>query len=739
MSGKKRVCIGVDFGTTYTKVALQGGVDKRKDVVKFGKESSFPSIVAFDDDGRVLVGHDAANRSEYFSDSKRLIGNSQEELDRYKTDYVDSAMKVERKNDGFIYMSLGDRQVRAVDIGKHILEYVKGVLENEYEIIRICVTYPARFADHQIESLMNIAKSVFGDEKTVFLREPIAAAFYYAVDEAGGGGDLDNTSLIVYDLGGGTFDITSIFYDRVRREIDVSSYDGDINLGGRNIDIGLYELICNSEPELRNLDGKDKIMLNNEIRKYKEEVFGRLDLNGRSCRINNFVFKTSGKEYKVTLQHEDVQSILEDVFGKTRDLLNKFTRDNDGAFLVTVGGTSNVRYIKDGVTMNAEEGSYFTSAQGQLAVCKGGAYYAAIKAGIHNDIRVKDKVPRNYGFQLDNGEIVIVVPRGSYIPISKQPNESFRPSGNSVRIHVPIWSVEDAERYKKDPGDVRNRRRLGCILHEVPSGVDITSYRLDVKFSMSHDSPILKCSTIDSNGVHTDVELDYGAYSNSTEVCQHLSSGIYDIVFVCDATSSMEAWVEGISNIFGDVFRTCRDQGLDVNFGAVFYRDTAQNPSDMVDVVKVSPPDVFASDLQSSAVEARSGGDDEDWVSAYEKVFSVDFGFRERSTRIIFHIADASAHGKAFGGKDDTPGEEAKLNSYIGELIAGNYYFRGIIINSKLTNGYKSAKTFTVVRNRYRDAGKSKFYGSHTYNTNHSADDFLRDVVTTEIAGLARL
>src|SRR4051812_30287394 len=268
--------IGIDLGTTNSCAAVVYGDGQVKLIPYKGGEYTIPSIFAIDDKGNELIGHEAKrqwqlNPRNTVYGAKRLVGRSfRSEIVNTMTKVVAYQVRPGQQND--VVIDVAKREFSLQEISSRILNKIRDVASNYLQtpVSRAVVTVPAYFNDRQRQAVKDAGKLV-GLEVVRIINEPTAAALAYGV-----GKDLRET-VIIYDLGGGTFDVSIIeIRDRV---FEVKATGGDIFLGGIDFDQAMIQHVLQDFAEKHGIDLSTDPVAMQRIKDLAER--GKIDLSSR--------------------------------------------------------------------------------------------------------------------------------------------------------------------------------------------------------------------------------------------------------------------------------------------------------------------------------------------------------------------------------------------------------------------------------------------------------------------------
>lgn len=325
--------IGIDLGTTNSAVAyIRDSNDKKSATIIENEEGqrTTPSMVAFDKNGSVLVGAAAKrqsliNHENTFFATKRLIGRSFKDAETQKDLKIVPYKIVENKSNGQAYLqtSKGDTKSPS-EIGSLILKYLKNVAEKYLDepVDKAVITVPAYFNDSQRQATKD-AGTMAGLKVLRVVNEPTAAALSFGLDA------LNDGIIAVYDLGGGTFDISIL--DIEDGVFEVKATNGDTHLGGEDFDNVVVNYVVDhflkQNPSLE----REAIINNRElmqrIKEASEDAKIRLS-HVKETRIE-IPFAVENKHIDVTLKEEDLDNITMHLIKQTISPVKKALKDAD--------------------------------------------------------------------------------------------------------------------------------------------------------------------------------------------------------------------------------------------------------------------------------------------------------------------------------------------------------------------------------------------------------------------------
>ena len=436
--------IGIDLGTTNSCVSvLEGGKPKVIENAEGGRTT--PSIVAYTDDGEILVGQSAkrqavTNPSNTLYAVKRLIGRRFED-DVVQKDIKMVPYKIVKADNGDAWVEVNGDKKAAPQISAEVLKKMKKTAEDYLgeSVTEAVITVPAYFNDSQRQATKDAGKIAGLDVKRI-INEPTAAALAYGMDKTPG-----DSVIAVYDLGGGTFDISIIEIADVdgEHQFEVLSTNGDTFLGGEDFDLRLIEYLAEEFKKENGIDLHSDPMALQRLKEAAEKA--KIELSSSQQTEVNLPYITADatgpKHLVVKLTRAKLESLVEKLVERCIAPLKMALKDagksaSDIDEVILVGGQTRMPMVQKKVSeffgkearkdVNPDE-----------AVAMGAAIQGAVLSGDVKDVLLLDVSPLTLGIETMGGVATPLIEKNTTIPSKKsQIFSTAEDNQTAVTIHV---------------------------------------------------------------------------------------------------------------------------------------------------------------------------------------------------------------------------------------------------------------------------------------------------------------
>jgi len=521
--------IGIDLGTTYSCVAVWRG--NSVDIIPNDRgEKTTPSYVAFTKDGKRFVGaaakaQQSGNVKNTLYDVKRLIGQNVS-AEGVKKDIASFPFKVEADKEGKPMLSVewgksGSKLFAPEEISAMVLAYMKKTAEKYLDrpVTRAVITVPAHFGDSQ-RAATQAAGRIAGLNVLRIINEPTAAALSYGLDLQRSQ-KSENQNVLIFDLGGGTFDVTILAMEN--GAFQVKATGGDIHLGGEDFDhkvaeFLVQEAVAQGFPDL-SADEKAMLRFRTEAERAKRQLSQGVSA---PISIENLVRKEvkkdGSRDFNYTLTRDKFEKLQSSMFTRCIDAVLAVLKDaklkkSEIDEIVLVGGSTRIPKLQMMLRETFDGKELCKTLNPDEAVAYGAAVQAAILNGQRSkateNLLLKDVTPLSLGIETTGRVMSVVIPRNTPIPCTKT---QVYTTESDYQTMVDI-SVYEGERLKTEQNNLLGEFQIKGI-ERAKRGEP----QVNVSFSLDSNGILQVTAKDQKTGAEAKIEINHGGRTSEADI-----------------------------------------------------------------------------------------------------------------------------------------------------------------------------------------------------------------------------
>lgn len=502
---KKNIIVGIDLGTTNSLIAYIDDSTQQATVIQGkDKDALVPSIIHFDQENKIQVGKDAkpyliSDTANTIFSVKRLLGKSYQDIQNHESIF---SYKIIDNEDQLVKIQVGNIFYTPIELSSFILKELKTRAENHLQetITQAVITVPAYFNDAQRQATRNAGK-LAGLDVLRIINEPTAASLAYGI----GLHKDDQKTVVVYDLGGGTFDVSILKIES--GVFEVLATHGDTFLGGDDFDKVVFDFLLRKYSlELNHSETQEFRMICENIKK---------QINDES------VFSFEYKNVKIEITLDEFKELVHPIIEKTISSCQQAMSDAQLRFdeideVLLVGGSTRLLQVREEVEKYFHK-KPLTSLHPDEAVALGAAIQADILAGNNKELLLLDITPLSLGIETMGGLMDVLIPRNSKVPCRASRQYTTSKDGQTGMI----VTVYQGERELVD----HNRKLASFTLQGIPA-MPAGLPKVDIYFTINADGILTVTAQELRSGVVQEIEVQPQSGLTDAEVEKRLLDSI---------------------------------------------------------------------------------------------------------------------------------------------------------------------------------------------------------------------
>lgn len=455
--------IGIDLGTTNSCVAIHYADGSTQIIANLEGNRTTPSVVAYTDN-ETLVGAPAkrqavTNPKNTVYGAKRLIGRKFSDKEIQK-DLAVLPYAIKASANGDAHIEINGQLKSPEEISSEILKTLKQAAESYlgHEVTEAVITVPAYFNDSQRQST-KVAGKIAGLEVKRIINEPTAAALAFGMDKLKN--DNKTRKIAVYDLGGGTFDISIIEIADVdgEKQFEVLSTNGDTFLGGEDFDNRIIQYLIDTFKSEQGIDLKTDVMAMQRLKEAAEKA--KVELSATMQTDVNLPYitmdATGAKHLNIKITRAKFESLVEDLVKNTLKPVEKALQDanltiDDIDDVLLVGGQTRMPKVQEVLSDFFKGKALRKDINPDEAVSIGAAIQGAVLSGHETGVLLLDVTPLSIGIETMGGVMTVMIPRNTTIPTkATQVFSTAENNQDAVTVHV-LQGERDVAKNNKSLG-----------------------------------------------------------------------------------------------------------------------------------------------------------------------------------------------------------------------------------------------------------------------------------------------